>query len=941
MYDKRGSVWRKWDLHVHTPESYEENFGVDWDEYVRQVKAKAIEHEISVMGVTDYFSVDGYEKLVEEYEPLGQPFLELEDGSNLYLIPNVELRLDQFDQDNHSINLHVLFDNINLNPQTIRDCFLDRLRINYRGQVLTCRESDLIKIGHAEANDEAYNANLNLQDIQPQDKIGLKRRAQSLITLSFDDINTKLNELEESLPAAGINSDSFLFAIAAKGHGALSNMPWFFEGAMGRQGNQRQHLLNHSHICFTNHVDDRRFLLGKTDDCPKELFIDRFRNLKSSIWGSDAHDLDNLFHPSNGNSEDYTWIKADPTFIGLKQIIYEPDFRVKVQAEEPVSTLRNIDNVKIDIDKELIAKNINQDEEEPFCFNGQKTIHFSPNLNCIIGGRGAGKSTLLNMIHRKIKPDENHFFQDEVKLLNTDKESEDISDYIEVDHNTGEKIEFLNQNEIEKFALDNKKFTDAIYQRLITGEGGSELNECSMENRNYISSIDEAIKYLVEAINLDEELDQLNTDLNSKQSLIEFLEDDEYVELQESIDNTSQALSTIRRSRNKLGSLLSDLKEITEKYSVQVEDTENKFERTVKRIVDAANWLINRYSEQTEEVSQEERELQQELEGYREELSLFLQEKEVEEDSIRDLASAQEKANELKSEIREKEHRKEVVQQKINSFEIDVAPKDDFESKLRVLLSPVNDRLQEISEESDQVKRIELKYEYDYNSAPKDLCAELLENFIPSMDGGRTAGLPYVQEIVMELLDDEMRVPDLAIIIERLQDYSSSPKTAELFSEFFEKEKNYQLFKLLTEKYKTDVNSYKIIKVKYDDRAIESSSFGQRCTAAIVILLSMGNTPIVIDEPEAHLDSALIAKYLVELIKKRKQQRQIIFATHNANFVINGDAELIHILEMDDDNFTQIQPTTIENMEYRDILVNLEGGKDAFIQRERKYDFPR
>jgi len=75
--------------------------------------------------------------------------------------------------------------------------------------------------------------------------------------------------------------------------------------------------------------------------------------------------------------------------------------------------------------------------------------------------------------------------------------------------------------------------------------------------------------------------------------------------------------------------------------------------------------------------------------------------------------------------------------------------------------------------------------------------------------------------------------------------------------------------------------------------------------------------PIVIDEPEAHLDSALIAKYLVDLIKSRKNHRQIIFATHNANLVINGDAELIHCLSMDDTKITRVVSTTIEDLNHR------------------------
>jgi predicted ATP-dependent endonuclease of OLD family len=99
----------------------------------------------------------------------------------------------------------------------------------------------------------------------------------------------------------------------------------------------------------------------------------------------------------------------------------------------------------------------------------------------------------------------------------------------------------------------------------------------------------------------------------------------------------------------------------------------------------------------------------------------------------------------------------------------------------------------------------------------------------------------------------------------------------------------------------------------------------------------MGNMPIIIDEPEAHLDSSLIAKYLVNLVKQRKQHRQIIFATHNANFVINGDADLVYCMHMGDDHITRATPTTIENLSHRELLLALEGGEMAFQQRERRY----
>ncbi|WP_033782887.1 hypothetical protein, partial [Helicobacter pylori] len=72
------------------------------------------------------------------------------------------------------------------------------------------------------------------------------------------------------------------------------------------------------------------------------------------------------------------------------------------------------------------------------------------------------------------------------------------------------------------------------------------------------------------------------------------------------------------------------------------------------------------------------------------------------------------------------------------------------------------------------------------------------------------------------------------------------------------------------------------------------------------------------------------------LIKKRKQERQIIFATHNANFVLNADAELIIQLK-NEDNKIVAQSFMIESDEYREDLLKLEGGKEAFKNREKKY----
>jgi len=131
------------------------------------------------------------------------------------------------------------------------------------------------------------------------------------------------------------------------------------------------------------------------------------------------------------------------------------------------------------------------------------------------------------------------------------------------------------------------------------------------------------------------------------------------------------------------------------------------------------------------------------------------------------------------------------------------------------------------------------------------------------------------------------------------------------------------------------------VQTKLGDKLLQNTSFGERCGIVISIILIAGTNPIVFDQPEDNLDGKFISNVLVPLIKKRKLCRQVILITRNANIVISGDAELIHILEQDkSERKTKISPASIENTKYRDNYIwILDGGKEAFEKRERKYGF--
>ena len=138
-------------------------------------------------------------------------------------------------------------------------------------------------------------------------------------------------------------------------------------------------------------------------------------------------------------------------------------------------------------------------------------------------------------------------------------------------------------------------------------------------------------------------------------------------------------------------------------------------------------------------------------------------------------------------------------------------------------------------------------------------------------------------------------------------------------------------------KYFFDVSNIHV-QTKLGGKLLKNTSFGERCGIVIAIVLVAGTNPIVIDQPEDHLDGRFISDVLVPLLRQQKHNRQIILITRDANIVIGGDAELIHILESTDQR-TEILPSSIENIDLRDKYIwILDGGTDAFARREQKYD---
>lgn len=125
-------------------------------------------------------------------------------------------------------------------------------------------------------------------------------------------------------------------------------------------------------------------------------------------------------------------------------------------------------------------------------------------------------------------------------------------------------------------------------------------------------------------------------------------------------------------------------------------------------------------------------------------------------------------------------------------------------------------------------------------------------------------------------------------------------------------------------------------------KPLEKLSTGQQCTAILHLLLLQNLDPLLMDQPEDNLDNAFIADRIVDELRTAKITRQFIFATHNANIPVFGDAEWIGVFEAQDSQ-AQMPPESqgaIDVAYVRDKAADiLEGGKTAFIQRKDKYGF--
>lgn len=365
----KGSEWNIWDLHVHTPASIFHRYGNDddvWEKYITDLEK--LPKEFKVIGVNDYFFIDGYERLLKEQRENGRL-------QNLLLIPVLEFRIEKFagvDFKNlKRINFHVLF-SPDLSIETIKSQFLNTLEQSYTlesGGVPWTRAITKASVGEL---GKKIKEGVSAEQLQ--------NYGSDLIE-GFNNLNLKESQILDSL-----NKDCFKDKyIIAIGKTEWDELKWTDSSIA-----QKKSIINTANIVFT--------ASASVDNYNKAKEKLKNQNVNDFLFDcSDAHSFSHDITEKDRIGNCINWLKSDLSFEGLKQVLIEKEDRLFVGGKPPIHD-RTINNRTKYIDSIKINQIDGYNEKTQGAWFKDVEIPLNHELVAIIGNKGNGKSALADII---------------------------------------------------------------------------------------------------------------------------------------------------------------------------------------------------------------------------------------------------------------------------------------------------------------------------------------------------------------------------------------------------------------------------------------------------------------------------------------------------------------------------------------------------------------
>jgi len=909
LYPK-GSEWRKWDLHVHSPKTYDGSY----DDFINNINNS----EAEVIGINDYSTIEGYEKIISKYR----------DKVKKILFPVIEFRMNNIllDKDDPRLkkgirfNFHIIFDNDpNLIPRI--KTWLNSLEcLNEKGK------SD--RIGNIEILDEK---------------------------LSFDYFRV----------VGSIEKDDYL----KNRH--LVWLPYDEYGGIGDIDPEQDKyfklgLISKAHIIGSSNAKQINFFVWKSDKYKEEEIKKWLNNRKiPCVKGSDAHKINYPFGKlKDENSQPidkYYWIKADPTFEGLKQILYEPEPGDRVWIGPDVPDRKE----NYQIIKKIRFSNTNDFPEE---------IEFNQNLCSIIGGRSSGKSALLNYITHAIDPE---LVEKELEIKSAGEGEEYRWEKIKINYEVewqdgfvsrGEsknsrKILYLPQNYLFKKSKDpdeiKRKIEPILFKKF--PEFGRQYKKSIKEVGNLNKKITDLVEKWFQSTNLIIKSKERNKALGDKKAI-----EEEKQKIEQKIDEykkkyslSEDELKTYQDIRNKETELKSKIDQSEEglKLIQSVLGEEGVFQDLKLELEPTLDLLPREFAEKVNsELIRNKKDVLESINKtaceYKENLAKNIREskdelKKILDDnrSLLDKYKKNEELEKLVAKVNEYRDTLRIINNNENEIKLRGKELKDIETKIKQF---IQDREKIIKGLKDSINNLnqensDIKFDIEYKIREKD------ESKVSQKINTRER-TSFVQDHELQIKSIRENPDQL------LQDiYSGNQK----INSGYKKEEVVIELLTLTE---TILFVGKMEGDRIGGFSEITMTPGRRALFLLRLILAESDEkwPILIDQPEDNLDSKSITEEIVPFLKEKKKERQIIMVSHNANFVIGADSEQIIVanrngsesLNQDGKQFNyltgSIEYTKERDESIKDTLRSqgirehacliLDGGKDAFEHRRNKYN---
>jgi len=844
------------------------------------------------------------------------------------VIPNVELRMTPMSR-NEGINIHFLFNPVVVDE--LEDRFFSKLAFEYNSRPYSATKAQLVSLG------KALDSSLN------EDMAYLKGVGQFIPSVdSLKKLFSNDPELRENTIIIVSNSSNDGVTGAANNFSHIEANPSDFDAT-------RQSIYQFVDAIFSGNPSDISYFLGEKSDLPDEV-IRKCGSLKPCFHGCDAHTNAKLFEPDN---QRYCWIKSDPSFNGLKQVLYEPKDRVRISPlmPEEKSDYHVIDRIAID-DPDFSS--------EP--------IQFNDKLSCIIGGKSTGKSILLhnlaltidkNQVEKKTEKSKTKTrVLTKVKVFWKDGEVNETGT-----QNDSHKIVYIPQTYLNQLSDESEEKTeiDSIIEEIIMQNDNAQISHKQMlrEIREYKPSLD---KQIYDAVRINEEIQSIKkemAELGSRAGIEKQLsglkkqkeiESKELSISEEDISKYDTAVSELTKLNVQRQTIENDISIVDAIVSVviPVEMDKGMSDDVRKDILDAVSMI----KEKADELWKE----------YKVKIIQKCQTKQ--EKTVVDIRNSETVVDELKGQVESNEAIAE-LSKRIQDEEQRLLTFRDYEKKIDKKSAELNKIISDLAQTFKRYDNIQKRYAASVNDEGSSLNEDselTFSVFIPF----RTEA--FCQRI-KQLFDNRVLRSKKYIInvedfnIDQFNETALEKLIRACLNQTIPFSKNFTpestLRGILDNWYNVTYN------VKMGNDLINEMSPGKKALVLLKLMIGLAESksPILIDQPEDDLDNKSISDDLIIFIKKKKIERQIIVVTHNANVVVSGDAEQV-IVANQQGNTT---PNNKYRFEYRtgsiedDLPVYdnsgtiihgilnaqgiqqhicdiLEGGEKAFAKRKNKYN---